>query len=141
MQPYIFTSTKRRVMICHHHLQGQPPTSTMTYDIRLKFPAELQLRNELSLETRLKAGAGSNHFTPALGPSLTGAPRAWVVLQGPQRQNYSGNANRVSPRRRREGIPCFSEADTRVWREPRNTMATESQKGMSWVKTHRSFRQ
>lgn len=43
-------------MASHHHLRGQPPTSTVTDDIWLN-PAELQLWGELGLKLRVKPGA------------------------------------------------------------------------------------
>lgn len=103
----IFRPARRRVMACHHHLQNQPPTSTLTYDIWLNFSAEFQLRGEPSLERRLKAGTVTCCCTPALGPSPTGTLSSWVVFQGPGRQNHSGNVGRVSSWMRREGIPLF----------------------------------
>ena len=74
-------------------------------------------------------------------PSPTAAPSVWVVLQEPQRQDHPGNAGRVCPRRRREGIL----ASLRLTQEPGGSqgtqMAAESQRWMLWGKTHRSCSQ
>ena len=74
-------------------------------------------------------------------PSPTTAPSVWVVLQDPQRQDHPGNAGRVCPRTRREGIL----ASHRLTQEPGGNqgtpMAAESQRGKLWGKTHRPFRQ
>lgn len=117
----LYLDPPRRVTTCHHHLQGQPPTSALTYDTWLNFPAELQLREDLLLKLRLKAGAALNHFTLTLGPSPTRAPSTWIVLQSPSRQNHCGNAGRVSPEQEGKESHYFLEADIRVWRKSGKT--------------------
>lgn len=107
----IFSPTRRRVMTCHHPLQGQPPTSTLTHGIWLNRPTVFQLSRELSLEQKLKVGAVPSHFAFALGPSPARRRSGWAVLRGPGKQNHSGQAGRVH----------FLEASVRDWREPVST--------------------